>query len=67
MEEKKCVRCGEEERAAATLLCTDGQGETCTVGVDPFDKALNILVRVGEDFHEFSEPITHCPWCGREL
>ena len=27
----------------------------------------NILVRVGEDFHEFSEPVTHCPWCGREL
>ena len=67
MGDKKCIRCDEEESAAATLLCTDGQGEACTVGVDPFEKTLNILVRVGEDFHDFSEPITHCPWCGREL
>lgn len=67
MGDKKCIRCDEEERAAATLLCTDGQGEACTVGVDPFEKTLNILVRVDEDFHDFSEPITHCPWCGREL
>ena len=67
MDEKKCIRCDEDDRRAVTLLCEEHENEACTVGVDPFEKTLNILVRVGEDFHEFSEAITHCPWCGREL
>ena len=67
MDEKKCIRCDEDERSAATLLCTDRQQEACTVGVDPIDKALAVTVRVGDEVMEFSEPVTHCPWCGREL
>lgn len=67
MDEKKCIRCDEDERSAATLLCTDKQREACTVGVDPIEKALAVVVRVGDEVMEFSESITHCPWCGREL
>ena len=67
MDEKKCIRCDEDERSAATLLCTDKQREACTVGVDPIEKALAVVVRVGDEVMEFSEPVTHCPWCRREL
>ena len=67
MDEKTCIRCDEDERSAATLLCTDKQREACTVGVDPIDKALAVVVRVGDEVMEFSEPVAFCPWCGREL
>ena len=39
----------------------------CRKIYDKITTSAKNLVRVGEDFHEFSEPVTHCPWCGREL
>lgn len=64
---KACERCSEENRRAVTLMCDDDQREVCTIGIDPFEKEVTVQVRVGDELREFAEPVSYCPWCGREL